>query len=67
MVAATMLKCKDADDVDDEAKNRHNEQSLMMHFWRLKQALQHEHKTTSKQTNNKHPLLNWPTSLLIKG
>ena len=39
MVTAAVLECKDADDVDDEAKNWDDEQTFMMDFWRLKQTL----------------------------
>ena len=40
MTAAAVLECKDADDVNDKAEQGHDEQSLVVDFGRLKQALQ---------------------------
>jgi len=40
MTAATVLECKDADDVNDKAEQGHDEQSLVVDFGWLKQALQ---------------------------
>jgi len=41
VVTATVLECKDADDVDYEAENRHDQQSVVMDFWRFTQTLKH--------------------------
>lgn len=51
-MAASVLKCKDADDVNNKAENGHDEQSLVMNFWWFKHALKQQEKTISKQTNN---------------
>ena len=42
MVTTAVLERKDADDVDDEAEDRHEEQSLVVNFRRLKETLQPE-------------------------
>jgi len=39
MVSAAVLECKDANDVDDEAEDGHNEQPLVVDFGRLEQTL----------------------------
>lgn len=44
MMSTTMLKCKNANKIDNESHKRDKKQALVMDFWRLKWPLQNQEK-----------------------